>query len=409
MNRYNVWNKWGKLKTVMLGQQYPVEFFRDIKNDKIRSALCRITEETYEDLEGYERVLKEFGCRVLRPQLDSNDSIMNYTDDEGRLSLVPRSPLQPRDTQIVLGNKLFFTGTDHMAIVKELLNYNIEDILMIQPTPLELQQWEVDVRNNQFANIRNYRYNEYLDSHDYTSDKYDYFGDILRRGIPYIDAPSMTLLGRDLYVDNRVDRPKYLDNWEETKALAIGLEIFESHPYIKTNFRVNEVNIGGHNDACFNVFKEGALLSLYDVQDYNKTFPNWDVLYLPKARANIGEFESNKWVMKGSWWTPDRDDNPELKHFVDTWLSKWVGYCQETVFDVNSLALDEHHLCVSQMNPEVNAFLKKHKVEPVYIPWRHRYFWDGGLHCITLELEREGEQEDYFVGCRRSAVSCQGF
>ena len=23
-------------------------------------------------------------------------------------------------------------------------------------------------------------------------------------------------------------------------------------------------------------------------------------------------------------------------------------------------------------------------------------FWDGGLHCITLDLYREGEQQDYF-------------
>ena len=41
-------------------------------------------------------------------------------------------------------------------------------------------------------------------------------------------------------------------------------------------------------------------------------------------------------------------------------------------------------------------FLKKHNVEPVYVPWRHRYFWDGGLHCITLDLYREGTQKDYF-------------
>ncbi len=35
-------------------------------------------------------------------------------------------------------------------------------------------------------------------------------------------------------------------------------------------------------------------------------------------------------------------------------------------------------------------------MEPVYIPWRHRYFWDGGLHCITLDLVREGTQQNYF-------------
>ena len=83
--------------------------------------------------------------------------------------------------------------------------------------------------------------------------------------------------------------------------------------------------------------------------------------------------------------------------FVETWLTKWVGYVEETVFDVNVLMIDEHHCCVSnQKNQKVNTFLKKHNVEPVYIPWRHRYFWDGGLHCITLDLYREGKQKDYF-------------
>ena len=59
--------------------------------------------------------------------------------------------------------------------------------------------------------------------------------------------------------------------------------------------------------------------------------------------------------------------------------------------------LDENHCCVSQTkNKQVNDFLKKHNIEPVYVPFRHRYFWDGGLHCITLDLYREGKQQNYF-------------
>jgi hypothetical protein len=61
------------------------------------------------------------------------------------------------------------------------------------------------------------------------------------------------------------------------------------------------------------------------------------------------------------------------------------------------LMLDEHHCCVSNPNNKiVNSFFKKHKIEPVHVPFRHRYFWDGGLHCITLDLYREGKQQDYF-------------
>ena len=99
----------------------------------------------------------------------------------------------------------------------------------------------------------------------------------------------------------------------------------------------------------------------------------------------------------GKWWLAGEEDNAEFTHFVETWLQDWVGYVEETVFDVNVLMLDEHHCCISNPNNEqVNTFLKKHNVEPVYVPWRHRYFWDGGLHCITLDLYREGKQKEYF-------------
>ena len=43
------------------------------------------------------------------------------------------------------------------------------------------------------------------------------------------------------------------------------------------------------------------------------------------------------------------------------------------------------------------SFLKKHKIEPVICPIRHRYFWDGGLHCFTLDLRRKGQKEKYFA------------
>jgi hypothetical protein len=101
-------------------------------------------------------------------------------------------------------------------------------------------------------------------------------------------------------------------------------------------------------------------------------------------------------LVNGSWWVPGEEDNDDFRWFVEYWLKDWVGYVEESVFDVNVLVLDEHHVCVSTYNKEVFDFLKKHKIEPIIVPWRHRYFWDGGLHCITLDLYREGNQIDYF-------------
>ena len=40
-------------------------------------------------------------------------------------------------------------------------------------------------------------------------------------------------------------------------------------------------------------------------------------------------------------------------------------------------------------------YFKKHKIEPIIVPWRHRFFWDGGLHCISLDIKRRGSLETY--------------
>jgi len=131
---------------------------------------------------------------------------------------------------------------------------------------------------------------------------------------------------------------------------------------------------------------------LYDVQNYSETFPGWDVCYLPdQSWAKVSEFIKLKEKNAGKWWLAGEEYNDEFTYFVETWLKDWVGYVEETVFDVNVLVLDKHHVCVSNMNPLVVDFLKKHNMEAIHVPWRHRYFWDGGLHCITLDLVRESD------------------
>jgi len=40
-------------------------------------------------------------------------------------------------------------------------------------------------------------------------------------------------------------------------------------------------------------------------------------------------------------------------------------------------------------------FFKQQHVEPIITPFRHRFFWDGGIHCITNDIYRAGEAETY--------------
>ena len=99
----------------------------------------------------------------------------------------------------------------------------------------------------------------------------------------------------------------------------------------------------------------------------------------------------------GCYWYPDKQDNPQLESFIDEWLSTWHGHSSETIFDVNVLMLDENTCVVNSDSPKLLSELEKRKIEPVVIPLRNRFFWDGGWHCNTLDIYREGDCIDYGI------------
>jgi alkanesulfonate monooxygenase SsuD/methylene tetrahydromethanopterin reductase-like flavin-dependent oxidoreductase (luciferase family) len=141
----------------------------------------------------------------------------------------------------------------------------------------------------------------------------------------------------------------------------------------------------------------GAIVSTYHHTNYAETFPNWDVLYIPNQSWNaVSEWRSLKHANAGKWWMPGEENNKDFVEFVDQWLDHWLGYAAETVFDVNLLMVNSTVALVNNYNREVFAFLQSHGIEPIVTPFRHRFFWDGGIHCITNDLVRIGEVENYF-------------
>ena len=101
-------------------------------------------------------------------------------------------------------------------------------------------------------------------------------------------------------------------------------------------------------------------------------------------------------LTKGRWWHPEAKSNPDLVNYVDKWLNEWVGYAEETMFEVNMLSISEEVILSLNYHKDVHDKLKQHGIEPIYCRFRHRNFWDGGLHCLTLDTVREGGMQDYF-------------
>jgi N-dimethylarginine dimethylaminohydrolase len=318
------------LKHCWIGSGFRTEWFEDLdiaKNDKIMSPLKRIAEETEEDYQTLEKILKAAGVQTYRSFLD--------IDKVKSLKNINRPPVNPRDHFAVIGEKLYAVPWGTAGFIDVLKNIQKDNIVFEQTTGT-------------------------------------------------ISTATICRVGKDIWwdINNNTSQSvvgKYKERWTNE------------------GFRVHISNRGYHSDASFCVVRPGCIVSLRDIQNYETEFPGWDVLYLPdQSWSKVSPFLKIKEKVGGRWWLKGEEHNNQLIDFVNTWLSDWVGFIEETVFDVNMLSIDENTIICNNYNKEVFDHFKKHRVEPIVFNFRHRYFWDGGIHCITQDLYREGEMEDYF-------------
>ena len=61
-----------------------------------------------------------------------------------------------------------------------------------------------------------------------------------------------------------------------------------------------------------------------------------------QGKVKFDAFLKMKDKVGGKWWLKGEEHNDQLIEFVNTWLKDWVGYVEETVFDVNMLSIDQN-------------------------------------------------------------------
>lgn len=326
------------LKHCLVGSGFDTEWFKDLqiyKNDKIMDPLKRISDETEEDYEALIKILKDAGVTTYRARLNM--------DKVKTLKNIFQPPVCPRDHFATIGETFYAVG---------LVNDGYTEFL---------KQLQTGNRENMYYGF-NWR------------DKLQ----------GCVSTAVICRVGKDLW-------------WDIPKGIPEEFVNYMTKRWTEEGFRVHTSDRGYHNDGVFCVVKPGCIVSLKDIQDYKKEFPGWDVLYLPdQSWSKVSPFLEMQDKVGGQWWLKGEEHNDQLIEFVNTWLNDWVGYVEETVFDVNMLSIDQNHIIVNNYNKRVFEHFKKHKVEPVIFNFRHRYFWDGGVHCITQDIYREGTQEDYF-------------
>ena len=370
---YSVYQHWDPLKVCVVGKSYPPEFYSFIKNSCVRTVMERIAQETEEDYQKLITLLISFGVEILRPEIASID-YKEYIDKSARIG---PPPMTPRDYTASLGEDFFIdTSTTKIAIFNNWDNFKssewpekpddpelIPDHICQEPCMEE--KWKEMAYANIIDNLKVHK-NIKLNQN--------------------INTAKMTRIGKDLYFGTSQDRT----NDQQHKLRDRYSEKFP-------DYRCHVINTDGHADGTYCPVKPGLIVSLRDIPTYKDTFPGWEVVYLPgQSWDKVTSFLNLKEKNKGKWWVPGEELNDEFTDFVEGWLNHWVGYVEETVFDVNMLVIDEKNVVCNNYNKSVFDAFNRHGVTPHVINFRHRYFWDGGLHCITSDIHREGVMKDYF-------------
>lgn len=301
---------------------------------KIRRSFEIITEQTKEDLQHIELTLNRLGVDVIRPEF--SDDPRDYYDCDGFLT---KPPITPRDDVLVLGKSLYYTRTDQLI---NLWQHQIEKLIESGGKVIMAEK---------------------------------------HSDLACLSCSSIVRVGKDIFID--YDSHEHV--WPQASTIFT--------EWAK-NYRVHIIRTGGHSDGVFCIPKSGHILSTYWENNYSNIFPNWNVFQFSQ------EFNAPTDSHFGKWFIDDKEisSNSDFAEHIEQRAMDWIGESHETQFSVNLLVVDSSTVIMINHNSEVEEFLDYIGIKVIVAPFRARGFWDAGLHCLTLDVVREGFKKDYFPG-----------
>lgn len=209
---------------------------------------------------------------------------------------------------------------------------------------------------------------------DYTMDPRCH---VVRNSNPYINGANVVRIGKDIIID-RADNEFH--DWQT----------FPEH-------RVHVVSNGGHMDGCLAVLRPGLLLANTYFDQLEKSFPGWTVIQLndPRYWKSVKPVQTAALGNHKFWDTGVGSNRSFNQHVIDHALD-WVGFYTETYFELNCLVVDPDNVIMLYKNDALAEDLYKHGIKVHWVPFRARNFWDGAMHCLTLDIRRQSTIEDFW-------------
>jgi len=385
---FSVYQNWDPLRTCIVGSPVPPEYFSWIKQPRLRSLLERMSIDTESGLKLLVKKLQDLGVQVLRPNVN-----LQYPIHE-KNKIAP-SVLQPRNTMMMIGNKFYYQNWSNQYWKKYYSDIsdsswdrynNVDDFLAHAPTAQINEAYDQFNLATEMCLLTHFN---------------DSYGEILKlvnqQGNQTVDwkmsdGGLLTRIGQDLY----------FGTMPEDRDLFKRQTIYDTE---FADYRNHMIDSIGHTDGIFCAIRPGLIIAYDDpdlVIDYDRYFPGWEVIYVrnnnPMALQKEKEYKEFFARTKNRWWYPGHENDDELIDLVENSFDSWIGSSGESVFDVNMLVVDTKNVITLVKNDQLNSKLEKYGITVHVIDIPQIYFWDGGVHCMTTDLGRVGEKQNYFSG-----------
>lgn len=212
-------------------------------------------------------------------------------------------------------------------------------------------------------------------------DQYRAGGADVRPGTNHIiNGANVVRVGRDVIIDTDIFDIPTLD-----------IPTFD-------NYRITWEKNGGHMDGCFAILRPGLILANHYYDGYERNFPGWQCIFLDqpsywqhrKSPPPGGEYN-------GKFYAEGVELNQAFNQHVVAHAQNWVGDYTETYFELNCLVINESNVMMLGYNEALEKTLNSHGITVHWVPFRCRGFWDGGMHCITVDIRRQSTVQDYFI------------
>jgi|TARA_B100000902_G_scaffold153189_1_gene149678 hypothetical protein len=223
----------------------------------------------------------------------------------------------------------------------------------------------------------------------------------------FVNASAMTRLGKDLIFSS-------MNLVNPHNESSLGQKWVDLFP----DYNVHQASVRGFTDGAYTTIVPGLAIALAGMEyaipnSYEGLLPDWEIV-IPqdtkdswgawdslRRRNHVGEPGMFDWYkmkkrMRGDWWLNNPENDAAIIAMLERWFDFGVQYYEQNILDWQFLSIDENNILCNGTDSAVFRAFGRYNVKPHVVRFRHRAFWDGGLHSITSDLSREGNQNSYF-------------